>query len=162
MRAAVALLAVLAGGLSVAFAEPPETPATPKPESTAAQSDNAQDSTGQSSATHTVPGPATAAAVQMPAATPVKPAPSTSAASTSDERMAEQQLRFQGYRPSMVNGEEMYCRREAPLGSRLQSTRHCVTLAEAELMAKEGKETTERLQRNTPGCLMPAQGGCGK
>jgi len=157
MRAAVVMLVILTGGVSPAFADPPETPATPKSDSTAAQSDNAQDSTDQNSTTHTMPAPAPAAAVQTPAAAPVKPAPSTP-----DERMAEQQLRLQGYRPSMVNGEEMYCRREAPLGSRLQSARHCVTLAEAELIAKEGKETTERLQRNTPGCLGPAQGGCGK
>jgi len=156
MRPAVALLAVLTGGLSIAFADPPETPATPKPESTAAQSANAQ-ATGQNSVAPAAPEPATAAAVQTPAAASVRPAPSAS-----DERMAQQQLRMQGYRPSMVNGEELYCRREAPLGSRLESVRHCVTLAEAELMAKEGKETTERLQRNTPGCLNPAQGGCGK
>jgi hypothetical protein len=157
MRAAVALLAVLTGGLPVAFADPPETPATPKPESTAAQSAHAQEPTGQNSATPAAPEPATGAAIQTPAAASVRPA-----SSASDERMAEQQLRMQGYRPSMVNGEELYCRREAPLGSRLESVRHCVTLAEAELMAKEGKETTERLQRNTAGCLNPAQGGCGK
>jgi hypothetical protein len=155
MRPALALLAVLTGGLSIAFADPPETPATPKPESTAAQSAHAQEPTGQNSATPAAPEPATGAAVQTPAAVP--PAPSAS-----DERMAQQQLRLQGYRPSMVNGEQLYCRREAPLGSRLESVRHCVTLAEAELMAKEGKETTERLQRNPPGCLNPAQGGCGR
>jgi hypothetical protein len=37
-----------------------------------------------------------------------------------------------------------------------------VTVAEAELMAKEGRETAERMQRGTPGCLQPSQGGCGK
>jgi hypothetical protein len=96
---------------------------------------------------------------QTPAAAPAKPAPST--ASTSDERMLEQQLRLQGYRLSMVRGEEKYCRREAPLGSRLESVMHCVTLAEAEVMVREGKETTERIQRNQTGCLQPAMGGCG-
>jgi hypothetical protein len=75
--------------------------------------------------------------------------------------MLEQQLRLQGYRLSMVRGEEKYCRREAPLGSRLESVMHCMTLAEAEVMVHEGKETTERIQRNQTACLKPAQGGCG-
>jgi len=83
------------------------------------------------------------------------------AAGTSDDSAIEKQLRLQGYRQSMVRGQEMYCRRESPLGSRLESIMHCVTPAEAEVMAKEGKETTERIQRNQPGCLQPAQGGCG-
>jgi hypothetical protein len=37
-----------------------------------------------------------------------------------------------------------------------------VTIAEAELMANEGRESTERVQRTTPGCLPGPQGGCGK
>jgi len=76
--------------------------------------------------------------------------------------MIEQQLRVQGYRLSMVRGQEMYCKREAPLGSRLESVMRCVTLADAEVMAKEGKDTTERLQRFQPGCLTLAQGSCGQ
>jgi cytochrome c553 len=95
-------------------------------------------------------------AAQSPAAVAAKPA------ATSAEGMMEQQLRLQGYKLSMVRGSEMYCRREAPLGSRLGSQLHCVTVAEAELMAKEGRETAERIQRGTPGCLNPASGGCGK
>lgn len=144
MRSAVVTLALIAlGGQSLALADPPVAPAA------AAQTPAAA-----------VPAPA--AAAQTPAVTPAKPASTASAASTSDERIIEQQLRLQGYRLSMVRGQELYCRREAPLGSRLESVMHCMTLAEAEVMAHEGKETTEQLQRRQPGCLNAAAGGCGK
>jgi hypothetical protein len=56
----------------------------------------------------------------------------------------------------MRNGEEVYCRREAPLGSRLPTALHCVTVAEAELMAQQGRETTEHLQHDTAG--LPLRG----
>ena len=142
MRTALfALIAI--GGLSLAVADPPVAPASsaaagPAPAASAAP-----------------PPPATpAATAQTPAPAPAKPVP--------DERMIAQQLRLQGYRLSMVRGEEKYCRREAPLGSRLESVMRCLTLQEAELMAKEGKETTERVQRNQVACLKPAQGGCGQ
>jgi len=154
MKPALALLAILTAGLPLAFADPPDTPANP---SAAQQNASAKDGTSQNGAAQTAPSPPAAAAARTPPAPAATPAPGIPG-----ERMAEQQLRLQGYRLTMVRGQEMYCRREAPLGSRLESTMHCVTVAEAEIMAKEGKETTERLQRNTPGCLTPAMGGCGK
>ena len=163
MTSAVVTLAIIAiGGSSPALADPPATPAAAEPQTTAAQSTNAQDITGENGAAPAAVAPATVAAAQTPAAAAAKPAPSTSASSAPDERMLEQQLRLQGYRLSMVRGQEMYCRREAPGGSRIQSVMQCMTLAEAEVMMREGKETTERIQRNQPGCLTPAMGGCGK
>jgi hypothetical protein len=161
MRPAAATLAILTtAGLSLAFADPPATPATPvAPESrsTPAQNSTAEDSTGQNSAAHAVPETAAAPAAETPAVAPAKPTPSASA-----ERLQEQLLRSQGYKLSMVNGQEKYCRREIPLGSHLATVFHCMTVAEAQAMAKEGRETTERIQRSTAGCLNPAQGGCGK
>jgi hypothetical protein len=158
MRPAVATLAILtATGLSLAFADPQATPVAPESRSTTAQSSTAEDSTGQNSAAHTVPATTAATAPETPAATPAKSTPSASG-----ERLQEQLLRSQGYKLSMVNGEEKYCRREIPLGSHLPTVLHCVTVAEAEAMAREGRETTERIQRSTAGCLNPAQGGCGK
>ncbi len=158
MRPAAAMLAILAtGGLSLAFADPPAVPVAPESRSTTAPNSTAEDGADQNSAAHTVPATAAAPAADTAAVAPVKPAPSTSG-----ERMMEQQLRLQGYKLSMVHGEEKYCRREIPLGSHLATVMHCVTVAEAELMAKEGRETTERIQRNTVGCLGPAAGGCGK
>jgi hypothetical protein len=155
MKTVAAILTLLMTGvLSVVSADPaaPATPASPAP---AAQSSPAENSNDQSSAK---PVSAPAATAENPAATAAKPV----ASSAPKERAEEQLLRNQGYKPTMVNGEEMYCRREAPLGSRLGSTVHCVTVQEAELIAKEGREVTERIQRTTPGCLGPSMGGCGK
>jgi len=148
MRPAVAMLAILATtGLSLAFADPPATPVAPESRSTTAQNTTAEDSTATAAAT----------AAETPAVAPAKSTPSAS-----DERLQEQLLRSQGYKLSMVNGAQKYCRREIPLGSHLPTVFHCVTVAEAQAMAREGRETAERLQRNTPGCLNPALGGCGK
>ena len=155
MKTMVAMLALLvAGGLSVVSADPaaPAAAATPAP---AAQNSPAEDSSDHSSAK---PVSAPAATAENPAAAAAKPV----ASSAPKERAEEQLLRNQGYKLTMVNGQEMYCRREAPLGSRLGSTVHCVTVQEAELIAKEGREVTERIQRSTPGCLGPSMGGCGK
>jgi hypothetical protein len=88
-------------------------------------------------------------------------APSAPAADASDERMIEQQLRLNGYKLRVQNGEKVYCKRGAPLGSRLETQLQCTTVAEAELMQKEGREITEGIQRRTSGCLNAAQGGCG-
>jgi hypothetical protein len=156
LRPTVATLAIFAiGRLSLAFADPPATPVTPESRSTTGQNSTAEDSTGQKSAAHTVPTTAVTAA-ETPAV-----APSNTTPSSSGERLQERLLRSQGYRLSMVHGEEKYCRREIPLGSHLPTVLHCVTAAEAEEMAREGKEVTERMQRDTSGCLSPAAGGCG-
>lgn len=96
-----------------------------------------------------------------PPATPVAANPTPG---TPDEPMALKLLRAEGYKPAMRNGEKVYCRREIPLGSRLPTTLKCVTVAEAELMAKEARETTEHIQRNTAGCLTtpdPHKVNCG-
>jgi hypothetical protein len=61
----------------------------------------------------------------------------------------------------MVRSEEKYCRRETPVGSHLASVLHCVTVAEAEAMAKEAREVTQHIQRNMAGCLSKGAGACG-
>jgi len=142
MKPAVLMLAVLAGAPSLAFADPPNPPSAPESPTPAASVPPAL-------------SPQTPV-TEAPVVTPPKPA-----ASESKERMAEQQLRLQGYKLTMVRGEEKYCRRETPLGSHLATVMHCVTVEEAEMMAREGREVTERQQRNTPGCLQPSMGGCG-
>jgi hypothetical protein len=155
MRRAVAMLAILTiGGLSFAFADPPATSVAPESQGSKAQNSTAEDIADQ----HSETAPATAAATV--AVTP-DAAPANPNISASDERMQEKLLRAQGYKPSMRNGEKVFCRREIPLGSRLPTTLKCVTVAEAETMAKEGKETTEHLQRTMVACLQPAMGGCG-
>lgn len=142
MKLAAAAFALLtAGPLSPACADPPDTPAAPAPESAAA----------------TPAAPESATTPATPAAAAAKPAPASG-----DERMQEALLRYQGYRLSMVRGEEKWCRREVPLGSHLPTVMRCITAQEAEEMAREGRWTTEHVQRNQTACLTPAAGGCGK
>jgi hypothetical protein len=155
MRRAVAMLAILTtGGLSVAFADPPANPAAPEEShSTPAQGSIPEGSTSQQQASQTEPARAAATTAE-----------SSAVAQAYNEPLQEKWLRNQGYKPYMRNNEKMFCKREVPLGSHLPTTLHCVTVAEAELMQKEGKETAERLQRNMAGCLTPgAHGGslCG-
>jgi hypothetical protein len=49
----------------------------------------------------------------------------------------------------MRNGEKIYCRREAPMGSRISSGQHCGTVAELADTTQVGREGLERTQRNT-------------
>jgi len=100
MRSTVAMLAILtAGGLALAFADPPATPVAAESPSKTAQNSTAEESTGLQSTAHTVPATAAATAAQAPATAPAKPAPSAS-----NERMQEQLLRFQGYKLTMTAG----------------------------------------------------------
>ena len=158
MRPAVATLAILTiGGPSFAFADPPATPVPAESGNTATPNGHAEDSTGQNGAAHTAPARVAATAAETPAVVPAK----SSTPSASAESQQEQLLRFQGYQLRMVRGQVKYCRREMPLGSRLPTVLHCVTVAEADAMAREGKEVTERVQRNTSGCLSSQAGSCG-
>jgi hypothetical protein len=148
MRPAVAILGILTtSGLSLAFADPPATPVAPESQSTTTPNSTAEDSTGQNSAALTAPATA-ATAAKTPAVAPAKPTPRASG-----ERLVEQQLRLEGYKLSMMHGEEKYCRREVPLGSHLPTVLRCVTVAEAEAMTREGREVTERFQRITSACV---------
>ena len=154
MKPVVAMALLVTAG--VVYADPPAvSPAAPAAPSATTQNSTAEDGSDHGAAK---PASAPAANADHPAAAAAKPPP----AAAPRERMQERLLRNQGYKLTMVNGDEMYCRREAPLGSRLGSTVHCVTVQEAELRAKEGREAAERLQRTSPGCLNKAMGGCGQ
>ena len=160
MKPAVATLAILAAGtLSLAFADPPTNPVVPEPQSTTARDSTAEDTTSQSSAAHAVPAAAAVTTARPPDVAPAQPTPSPSAEQVQDQEQARL-LRNQGYKLRMVNGKEKYCRRETPLGSHLATVMHCVTVAEAEAMAREGRETAERLQRNQSACIKDG-GRCG-
>jgi hypothetical protein len=157
MKPAVVVFALLAaGGLSIAFGDPPATPVAPESASTAAPKSPAEDSAAQQTPANTAPATPSTAAVPTAATAAAKPGPSAP-----DERMQEALLRYQGYKLSMVRGEEKWCRREAPVGSHLTSVMRCITVQEAEEMAREGRWTTEHVQRNQSGCLAGAAGGCG-
>ena len=114
------------------------------PESRADHVAAAEDRIGQNSAAQALRAPAAATAIATPATVSANPT-----SNGSDEPRAEKVLRNQGYKPTMVHGEMKFCRREMPLGSFLPTVRRCVTVAEAELMARESREIVERFQRST-------------
>jgi hypothetical protein len=152
-RTVVMLTILAAGSASLAFADPP-TPEAPAQTPSNADEKSRDDTTQPSSApaAATTPAATTADSAQV-----IKPK-----ASSSDDSKREALLVDQGYKPAMRNGEKVFCKREIPMGSRLPTALHCLTVAEAELIAQEGRETTERIQRNMVGCMDKASGGCGK
>jgi hypothetical protein len=155
MSRTVVMLTILTAGIGpLAFADPP-APKVPAQTRSSADQKTRDDTTQPDSSTPAAaPTPAVTAADSAPVAKPT--------ATPSDDSKREALLLDQGYKPAMRNGEKVFCKRETPMGSRLPSALHCLTVAEAELIAKEGREATERIQRNTVGCLGASSGGCGK
>jgi hypothetical protein len=142
MRFDILALAVLGvGSLGLAIAADP-APAT-QPERAAAPASVVTDSAS----------PATSAATAVPAAPPASsPAASPTAAAPSvaaaELTAAEQRLMSLGYKPQTRNGEKIYCRREAQLGSRISASQHCGTVAELATTTQEGKDYLEKTQRS--------------
>ena len=141
MRFHILALAVLGvGSLALAVAAEP-APAT-QPERAAAPAAVVSDSASA----------ATSAAKEIPASAPA-PSPATTPAApkaaTPELSPAESRLINLGYKPQMRNGEKVYCRREAPMGSRISSGQHCGTVAELEATTQVSREGLERSQRNT-------------
>ncbi|HEX4389394.1 MAG TPA: hypothetical protein VH109_12270 [Steroidobacteraceae bacterium] len=150
MRCAVAMLALLTtGALSVAIADPPATAVAPQSPSHSTPNSTAEHSTGQDSPSQTPPATGAPTAAEAPVVAPAKPAPNAS-----DEQM-QKLLRDQGYKPTMVDGEKKFCRREIPMGSHLATALQCVTVEEAKEIAREGQQFAERAQKKSPGCLSP-------
>jgi len=152
-RTVVMLVLFAAASGSLAFADPP-APGVPVQSPGGADQKSRADTIQPDRAVAAATAPADTTAAKAPAAGPT--------ASAADEARREALLLDQGYKPAMRNGEKVFCKRETPMGSRLPTALHCLTVAEAELIAKEGRETTERIQRNSVGCLNPSTGGCGK
>jgi hypothetical protein len=130
---ALALLGV--GSLSVAAAADP-APATPS-ERAAASAAVVTDSAPVS----------TSAPTKVPAPPPAS-SPAASPTAASELSTAEQRLINLGYKPQMRNGEKIYCRREAALGSRISAGQHCGTVTELSTTTQEGKDYLEKTQRS--------------
>jgi hypothetical protein len=134
MRFDILALAFLGvGSLAVAAADP--APATP-PERAPAPAAVVTDSVPAS----------TSAPTGVPAPRASSPAASPTAAS--ELSTAEQRLISLGYKPQMRNGEKIYCRREAALGSRISASQHCGTVVELATTTQAGKDYLEKTQRS--------------
>ena len=138
---ALALLGV--GGAALAAADPP---LTTQPERVATPAAAVTDSALP--AANTVPSPAAPPAAPSPSAS--QPAAPKAAAPPLSAQ--EQHLISQGYKPQMRNGEKVYCRREAELGSRISAVQHCGTVAQLTTATQNGKDYTEQAQRTNINC----------
>jgi len=130
MRIAVVLLACLAAGaLTSAFADPQN-------EAQAA------------------PAASTAPSAPAPAAVPATSAPDATAAAQAAAAKAEidkdtQHFLAEGYKPEMHGGEQIFCRKETALGSRLAPVKNCGTIEQLKLNEQKttnGVRDTQRQQ----------------
>jgi len=123
MRFVVGVLACIgAGVLTVAVADPPEQPV------------------------HAASSPSTIApAAQAPAAPQSDRGAPTVAKPTIDPE--EKRLIAQGYKPEMLNGQKVFCRREQTLGSRLGEAKHCATAEQLKISQQESHDVIEKIQR---------------
>ena len=122
---------VISLGMSLPYVGLADQPAAPAPAAvTAAPSENAA-----------VPATAT------------DPAEAEKTAAQLKKDAAEAKIRqygLNGYKPEKTKaGDTVYCKREAPLGSRFE-TKQCRTLAQLQAEAQQGKEYLEQMQRVVP------------
>jgi hypothetical protein len=131
MRFVVSVLAAVSvGGLSLALADPP----APASATTGAAS---------SSTNATQPAaPASAPTAAQPAAKSATASSSTPAADPREERLLSQ-----GYRPQMHDGQKVFCKRAAILGSRTEMTTLCGTVDQLSSQIQNSREATENAQR---------------
>jgi hypothetical protein len=133
MRIAATLLACLgAGALTSALADPPADAPPGKPAATAAPA----------------------------APAPAAPAPAAaSQAATSDRTVTiqaeldkdTQHFLAEGYKPEMHNGEQIYCKREAALGSRLTAVKNCGTIEQLKVNERRTQAGVSDAQRQQTG-----------
>lgn len=95
--------------------------------------------------------PAQAAPVAAPtAAAPAAPAPVSAAAAAPAAAADEAPKPFKpppGYKAKVVKGETMYCRQEAPIGSRFKET---ICFSEAQLKEQMLREEENRIRMGQP------------
>jgi outer membrane receptor protein involved in Fe transport len=129
MRIAAGLLASLAASaVTIALADPP-TEANPA--ATPAQ--------------QTTPAAATPTAA-APAAAATPAAPTTPAAKPEIDKDT-QHFVAEGYKPEMHGGEQVYCRKETALGSRLAPVKNCGTIEQLKISEKRSQAGVADAQR---------------
>ena len=89
--------------------------------------------------------PATPASAPASAATPSEAKPAASAAKPTVDKDV-QHFVAEGYKPEMQSGQQVYCRREAPLGTHF-AKKQCATLEELKLQEERAKASVQQSQR---------------
>jgi len=129
MRLVVGLLA-FAGAMNLALADdPPAAPAAPA-----------------ASASPAAPAAAAPAAAAASAAQPAAAA----AKATADKATVDKDIQHftqEGFKPEMRHGQELYCRKETVIGSRLASQRICGTIDELKMMEMQSRSSMEQAQQ---------------
>jgi len=131
MRIAVVLLACLAAGaLTSAFADP----------------QNESQAAPAASPAPSAPAPAAVPATSAPDATA---AAAQAAAAKAEIDSDTQHFLAEGYKPEMHGGEQIFCRKETALGSRLAPVKNCGTIEQLKLNEQKttnGVRDTQRQQ----------------
>ena len=137
MRIAVVLLACLsAGALTSAFADP-QNEAQAAPAATTAPSP---------------PAPAAAPATSAPdAAAAAQAAAAQAAAAKAEIDKDTQHFLAEGYKPEMHGGEQIFCRKETALGSRLAPVKNCGTIEQLKLNEQKSANGVRDTQRQQVG-----------
>jgi hypothetical protein len=138
MRFAIGALAC-AAAVNVALADPPSPPASP-PAAASASTPAATSS------------PATSTSTAAPAQS-AAPAESTAAATKSavDRDKDIEHFTQEGFKPEMRHGQELYCRKDTVIGSRLASQKTCGTIDELKLMEMQSRSNMEQAQQRQSG-----------
>ena len=141
MRIAVALLACLGAGALTSTLADPSTEAAP---------------------TATAAPAASAAATPGPAAAPEAAVAARATGAKEELDKDTQHFLAIGYKPEMHGGEQIYCRKETALGSRLSPLKNCGTIAELRLSKEQTKAGVDDTQRRHAGCIQSGKGAnCG-
>jgi len=132
-------LCVLALSQAVAAAPPlaASTADSAQPDQSTSAAAPSSNSTAPAAATSstTAPKPANAAAVELKA-------------SDKDAEAQIKRLKAAGYKPVLVNGEIVFCRKEIAMGSRFEE-KHCGTAERLAAEADAGKQGAENVQRQS-------------
>ena len=139
MRFVLLALAFLGVGRVTVVAAADPAPAAPPEHATAVAAVESASATKSAPPVVTATPPAASAAASPP------PAGKDSAAALS---AYEQRLINLGYKPQMRNGEKVYCRREAELGSRIAASQRCGTVSQLATTTRDGKDYLEKTQQS--------------
>jgi hypothetical protein len=137
MRFAIGVLAC-AAAVNVALADPPSPPASP-PAAASASTPAATSS----------PATSTSTAAPAQSAAPAESTAATKAAVDKDKDV--EHFTQEGFKPEMRHGQELYCRKDTVIGSRLASQKTCGTIDELKLMEMQSRSNMEQAQQRQSG-----------